>query len=289
MIHQYDVFLSCKNLSQDGTPTPDSLLAQELYEFLSGRGLSVFYSNRSLERLGISAYKRCIDDALDSAQILVAIATSAENLESQWVRYEWDSFINDILSGGKPEGRVFVFVHNVEVATMPRALRQSQTFQHGPGSIERLYNFIVNGLTSHGPGSSGPLPASRETRNAPALSTQQQLLIDNSYPQNIVDDLYLVHEAEVVRPRTDTRTGRFRVRVTLEAMREELLDEVERVTYKLHPTFRRQIITTVARKLQFQLELQVFGEFTIVAVIDRKGKEPLWLTRYLNLPGRPPD
>src|SRR5262249_10189662 len=156
----------------------------------------------------------------------------------------------------------------VEIPTLPRALRQSQTFQHAAGSLERLYNFIANGLPDRLPGPAVPLPASRRTGDAPAPPPAEELLTDGRYLQNIVDDLFLVHEAEVVRPRTNERVGIFRVRVTLEAMREELLDEVERVTYKLHPTFRRQIITTDAREKQFELGLQVFGEFAIVAVVD---------------------
>ncbi len=88
----YEVFISFKNLLPDGTPTRDSVLARQVYDCLLGKGFSVFLSNVSLERLGTSAYKKAIDDALDVARILVAVGTSRENLEWRWVRYEWDSF-----------------------------------------------------------------------------------------------------------------------------------------------------------------------------------------------------
>lgn len=76
----------------NGAPTRDSQLAQLLFEHLSSRALSVFFSAVSLERLGVSAYKRAIDDALEAAKTLVVVGTSSENLNSDWVRYEWDAF-----------------------------------------------------------------------------------------------------------------------------------------------------------------------------------------------------
>lgn len=146
MTQEYDVFISFKNLKADGTPTRDSELATEVYEFLSKQGLSVFLSKVSLERLGIDQYKKAIDDALDAAHTLVAVGTTCENLNSQWVRYEWDSFYNDILSDIKPKGRVFAYVESVDSSSLPRALRQSQTFSNGPTSLADLYNFIANAV-----------------------------------------------------------------------------------------------------------------------------------------------
>ena len=140
MTQPYDVFISFKNLSADGTPSRDSHLASELYRFLSAKGLTVFFSNISLEKLGTAQYKKAIDAALDAAHTLVAVGTSGANLDSQWVRYEWDSFFNDILSGLKPQGRVFAYIEGTDIGALPRALRQSQTFTHGPGSLEQVYN-----------------------------------------------------------------------------------------------------------------------------------------------------
>lgn len=143
---EYDIFISFKNLMPNGEPTRDSILAREVYNYLSAKGFSVFLSNVSLEQLGISEYKKAIDDALDVAQVLVAVGTSRENLEWRWVRYEWDSFFNDILSGVKPSGRVFGYVEGVRILDMPRSLRQSQTFVHADGAMDALSNFIANAL-----------------------------------------------------------------------------------------------------------------------------------------------
>jgi len=142
----YEVFISFKNLLPDGKPTRDSVLARQVYDYLWGKGFSVFLSNVSLERLGTSAYKKAIDDALDVARILVAVGTSRENLEWRWVRYEWDSFFNDILSGVKPSARVFSYVEGIRINDLPRSLRQGQTFIHADGSMEAISNFIANAL-----------------------------------------------------------------------------------------------------------------------------------------------
>jgi hypothetical protein len=153
----YSVFISFKNLGRFGKPSRDSVLAREVFEALTARGFEVFFSPISLEKLGVSAYKAAIDKALDCSKVLVAVGTSAENLDSQWVRYEWDSFYNDILSGVKPDGRVFAYVEGCAPCTLPRALRQSQIFDRADAGLEKLTNFVANAFSS-GPNASGAAP-----------------------------------------------------------------------------------------------------------------------------------
>ena len=74
--------------------------------------------------------------------MLLAIGTSADHLDS-----EWDSFANDIRSGRKRKGKIFTYIEGVPIAALPRGLRQTQTFIHGKGSLERLYNFINKALS----------------------------------------------------------------------------------------------------------------------------------------------
>jgi hypothetical protein len=141
-----DIFISFKNLDEHGMPTRDSALAREVYEYLTDRGLNVFLSNVSLERLGVAGYTRAIDNALDAACVLIAVGTSKQHLDSQWVRYEWNSFFNDTLSGIKPDGRLFSYIEGLEIRDLPRALRQVEVFIHGSASLERLANYICNAL-----------------------------------------------------------------------------------------------------------------------------------------------
>ena len=106
---KFDVFISFKNTDEFGNSTPDALMAEELYHSLICKNITVFYSNYSLGILGAAQYKAAIDSALDEATVLVAVGTSAENLNSNWVRYEWDSFYGDILSGQKKGQVIFLY------------------------------------------------------------------------------------------------------------------------------------------------------------------------------------
>ena len=106
-------------------------IAEQLHIFLVKKGFHVFFSNISLAKLGVAEYKNAIDDALDRSKILVIVGTSTENIVSKWVRYEWDSFFNDILSEKKPDGKVFAYIKNVKINDLPRSIRNTQCIEHG--------------------------------------------------------------------------------------------------------------------------------------------------------------
>lgn len=110
-----------------------------------------------------------------------------------------------------------------------------------------------------------------------------------AYPDGLIEELYLIHSSEVIRPRSAGAPALFRIRLWVEGYTEPLLDGVTRVTYRLHDTFPRRVISTTARDQEFQLWMNVYGEFTVVAYVEREVGSPIWLTRYLDLPGRPPD
>jgi len=143
---KFQVFLSFKNSDENNNPTKECKIASALYNFLSSNGLKVFYSNVSLEEYGIFAFKKAIDYALDNAQFLVAIGTTVENLNSKWVKYEWDTFHNEIISGNKPGGRIFVLIDNIIQNQLPIALRQVQIFTNTPEEFQKIFNFISNSI-----------------------------------------------------------------------------------------------------------------------------------------------
>jgi len=142
--NHWQVFISHKNSNEDGFRTRDAEIAAEIYELLEEHSISVFMSEFSLEQLGESEYKTAIDKALDVAEMMIVVGTSRENLESRWVRYEWDSFINDIISGIKPRGKVFTYIEKAEAKDLPRSLRQTQTFHHSEQGKSRLLRFVEN-------------------------------------------------------------------------------------------------------------------------------------------------
>lgn len=100
----------------------------------------------------------------------------------------------------------------------------------------------------------------------------------------------LMHVASIITPRTVPNSGRYSVRVWLEFDHYGFpASDVEQVIYRIHDSFRPNIIATRAQENDFELWLSVFGEFTVIAVVVRKSGEKIWLTRYLDLPGRPSD
>jgi hypothetical protein len=121
-----------------------------------------------------------------------------------------------------------------------------------------------------------------------------QLLIDKLLKKDftsvsIGDYPYLMHEAS----RTPKARFKYASRVYLEFWTQNesrpQVNEVEKVYYRLDDTFPRPGWVTISDDAQngFQVVLRLNGEFTIVAVVKFKNGDAVWLTRYLDLPGRP--
>ena len=130
----YDIFISFKNLDENGNRTEDSFIAEALYESFKEQGFKVFYSNKVLNEVGAAAYKNTIEEALEDSRVLIAIGTNLDYLISKWVSYERESFHNDILSGRKNNACIVPFIKNISGLDVPRSLRNYQTFQIGINS-----------------------------------------------------------------------------------------------------------------------------------------------------------
>lgn len=139
---RYDVFISFKNTDKDNNPTEDSQIAAILYKELEQRGIKAFFSNVRLFQFGEAAYKDAIEKALDDSKVLVAIATSEEFLNSKWVKYERESFHEDILAGRKEQAYIVPYIKNINVNSLPRSLRGYETFQIN-NNVEEVVMFII--------------------------------------------------------------------------------------------------------------------------------------------------
>lgn len=90
----YDVFICYKETDANGDRTPDSVLAQEIYDELTKHGFRVFFSRISLEdKLG-KDYEPCIYAALTSAKVMLMVTTDSEHCNAVWVKNEWKRFID---------------------------------------------------------------------------------------------------------------------------------------------------------------------------------------------------
>ena len=97
----FDVFICCKVTDKTGKRTPDSVLAQDLYQELTKEGFHVFFSKITLEgKLG-TAYEPYIFAALNSSRVMVVIGTKPEYFSAPWVKNEWNRYLTLIRNGDK--------------------------------------------------------------------------------------------------------------------------------------------------------------------------------------------
>lgn len=103
----------------------------------------------------------------------------------------------------------------------------------------------------------------------------------------LIDDLphkiYLTHQA--VRDVTLDRGGYiyYRLKIALDADEPEILDDVEKVVYHLHPTFKDPDRIATDRRTNFEIRTAAWGEFNMTAEVFFRSKQPkLVIERYIN-------
>lgn len=90
----FDVFICYKETDARGGRTKDSVIAQEVYDALTDKGVRVFFARISLEdKLG-AEYESYIFAALQSARIMLVVGNKPEHFEAIWVRNEWTRFLS---------------------------------------------------------------------------------------------------------------------------------------------------------------------------------------------------
>ena len=83
----FDVFICFKDEPKG------KAFGQDFYNLLTSRGYRVFFSAATLKSLAGEEYEPYIYAALQSARVMIVIATSAENVNSPWVKNEWKRFL----------------------------------------------------------------------------------------------------------------------------------------------------------------------------------------------------
>ena len=116
---QYDVFISCKS--------EDYKYAEEIYEFLEANGIHTFLASKELRTLGESEYRRAISAAMKSTYHMIVFASNAEYVDSTWVYYEWDMFINAKLKGFK-SGQIVTVLKDIDVNDVNLDLWKYESF-----------------------------------------------------------------------------------------------------------------------------------------------------------------
>ena len=97
----YDIFICYKETDKNKERTLDSVKAQEIYDALTEKGYKVFFSRITLEdKLGVK-YEPYIFSALQSARVMLVVATEPSHIEAVWVKNEWSRYLKIIEKDSK--------------------------------------------------------------------------------------------------------------------------------------------------------------------------------------------
>lgn len=142
----YDVFISFKATDERGLPTPDSLLAQELYYYLTKNlGLKVFFSNITLKDKAGQEYEPIIYAALTSATVMVLVGTKPEYINATWVKNEWSRYTKMMATAAKENKTKYIVcaIKDMRPEQLPSALSSYQAVNLGElGAKEKLCSNI---------------------------------------------------------------------------------------------------------------------------------------------------
>ena len=106
----------------------------------------------------------------------------------------------------------------------------------------------------------------------------------DALPSLYKQTVYLVHHVGGERVDYDGHERRD-IQVILDGDSQDILGNVERVVYHLHPSFPNPDREVADRQYSFRLIVKAWGEFNLSADVYFKGFEtPLTLSRYLNFP-----
>ena len=137
----YDIFISYKELDEDGERTIDSVIAQDIYKALNKEGYRVFFSRISLEgKLGIE-YEPYIFAALNSAKVMIVVGTDYEYFNAVWVKNEWSRFLK-LISDGQQKTLIPVY-KDMDPYDMPKELKNLSAQNMGKiGAMQDLLHGV---------------------------------------------------------------------------------------------------------------------------------------------------
>ena len=120
----YDVFICYKESDENKERTADSVLAQEIYDELTKKGIKVFFSRITLEdKLGVD-YEPYIFSALQSARVMLIITSSIEYVNSVWVKNEWSRYARLALND---HGKTIIPCYqDIDPEDLPAIIRNKQ-------------------------------------------------------------------------------------------------------------------------------------------------------------------
>ena len=177
----YDIFICYKETDENGQRTLDSVLAQDLYDALTGKGYRVFFSRITLEdKLG-QEYEPYIFAALNSARVMLAVGTNYEYFNAPWVKNEWSRYLQLIAAGQKKS--LIPCYKNIDAYDMPKEFAKLQAQDLGKvGATQDLLRGIDKLLGRTATPTPAPAPQQRAADpKAPLLKRAALYLADGDF------------------------------------------------------------------------------------------------------------
>ncbi len=142
-IEPFDVFICYKQSDENGNPTEDSVIANDLYNKLENLGFNTFFSKVTLrDCLGVS-YEPYIFSALHSARVMIVVGTKLEYFNATWVKNEWKRYLSLMENDKNTERYILPAYKNMSPYDMPEELA---TFQAQDMSLLSSYVDIATNI-----------------------------------------------------------------------------------------------------------------------------------------------
>ena len=168
----YDVFICYKETDDNGMRTDDSVLAQDIYDALTAKGLKVFFSRITLEdKLG-RQYEPYIFAALNSAKVMLTVGTTYEHFHAVWVKNEWSRFLR---LAAKDRTKVLIpCFRDMDPYDLPDEFKGLQAQDLGKlGAVQDIVRGVEKLLAKEAPAKQD---APQAAASNPASATVQSLL-----------------------------------------------------------------------------------------------------------------
>ena len=136
---KYEIFISFKDLDNESNRTVASRLAEKIYDSLDVKKYNAFFSRYVLPGMAGEEYKPEINYALESAKLLVIVFSNAEEVNSEWVKYEWKYF----LKHKKPILTVFKGCGKANRENMPQEIKKLEYIDLTDDTSGKQYDFML--------------------------------------------------------------------------------------------------------------------------------------------------
>jgi len=121
----------------------DAAYAAQAYRYLTAHGFSCFLSEISLPELRTTDYQDAIERALEDCEHMVVITSAPGNVNSDWVKMEWRTFLNEKRSGRKSGNLLTLLVGEMTIDQLPIALRAFQVERYSDECFDRLVKYLI--------------------------------------------------------------------------------------------------------------------------------------------------